>query len=459
MGLRKGWQNDLPFGLYPKDRLQHLYVIGKTGTGKSTLLRNMQIQDIVKGEGMSLIDPHGDLAEDLLNSIPPQRIKDTIYFDPSDFDKPIGFNLLEKVPRKTRPLVASGIVSAFKSIWRDSWGPRLEYVLYLCLAALLECEDVSLLGLQRMLYDAAYRTWVINQIKDPLLKVSWEKEIGGFNKTAFQEAVSPIQNKAGQLFASPAIRNILGQVKSKISIKEAMDKRMIFLANLSKGKIGEDKANLLGSLLLTKFQVTAMERAYIQEADRVHHYLYVDEFGGFTSNSFASILSEARKYKLGLTLSHQYSEQVVPEIQEAIFGNVGSLVSFRVGKTDAEKLEREFGGSYQSSQFLELNNFEAICKMMNNQTFTFPFRAKMLAPIDLTYDHAQAAIKQSRMRYGTARKKVESKFQRWIKDGSRPQVRFNRVPKHSVPLPGKKITKNAFDRKKGVSRLEDRSHL
>lgn len=343
IGNREHWGQEEPFGVRRTDRRQHLYVIGKTGAGKSTTLENMALQDIYAGYGVGFIDPHGQSAQSLIDRIPPSRTEDVVYFDPSDRDFPIGFNLFEPVPESERALVASGIVGIFKSIWRESWGPRLEYILYATVAALLDCENVSLLGVPRMLSDPKYRAWVVRQIKDPIVRSFWENEFDAYDKKFAQEAIAPIQNKVGQLLMSPAIRNILGQVRSKIDFRFMMDDRRIFIANLSKGRLGEDKANLLGAVLVTKFQLAAMSRSTIAETDRKDFFLSIDEFQNFSTDSFAAILSEARKFRLCLTLSHQYMDQLRDEIRKAVFGNVGSIVSFRVGPTDASFLEEEFG--------------------------------------------------------------------------------------------------------------------
>jgi type IV secretory pathway TraG/TraD family ATPase VirD4 len=246
---------------------------------------------------------------------------------------PVALNLLANVPKEERPLVASGIVGAFKSIWPDSWGPRMEYILYNAIAALLDCQNTSLLGVNRMLTDDKYRAWVIRQIKDPFIKEFWEDEYARYDERFRREAIAPIQNKLGQFLLNPVIRNILGQVKCKVSFSHIMDNQRIFIANLAKGKIGHDKANLLGSLLTTQFQLAAMRRASQPEHERRDFYLFIDEFQNFTTDSFAAILAEARKYRLCLTLSHQYIDQIPLPIRQAVFGNVGTLFSFRVGNT------------------------------------------------------------------------------------------------------------------------------
>lgn len=359
IGHREVWGGRASFGLSRNDRRQHVYVVGKTGTGKSTLLRNMILQDIEAGEGVGIIDPHGDLALELLDHVPPRRSRDVVYFNPADQDRPIGLDLLRAVPEERRHLVASGLVSAFKNVWSDSWGPRLEYILYACIAALASVENATLLGAQRMLTDEHYRWWVLRQVDDPMARSFWEDEFAGYDKRFLSEAVAPLQNKIGQLVMSRLIRNIVGQVASRIDLRYIMDHRRIFIANLSKGNLGEDKSNLLGSMLVTAFQLAAMGRSDVATGERTDWFLYVDEFQSFATDAFASILSEARKYRLSLTLSHQYTRQLRDPIRHAVFGNVGTMISYRVSDADARVLHREFGGSDSARAFTDLANFEA----------------------------------------------------------------------------------------------------
>ncbi|MCI0560627.1 MAG: type IV secretion system DNA-binding domain-containing protein [Nitrososphaera sp.] len=402
------------FGLEHVDRRHHLYVIGQTGTGKTTLLRNLIIQDIEAGHGVGVIDPHGDLANDLLDYIPRRRIEDVAFLNPADMEFPVGFNLLGSVSPDGRHLVASGIVSVFKSIWPDSWGPRLEYILYAAVAALLDCENVSLLGVQRMLSDARYRAWVVKQIKDPVVRTFWVSEFENYDRKFSLEAIAPIQNKVGQMLMSPHLRNILGQARSRIDARFMMDRGRIFIADMSKGKLGADKSNLMGALLVTQFQLGAMSRADVAEGERKDFFLYVDEFQSFASDSFVSILSEARKYRLCLTLSHQYIDQVRPEIQKAVFGNAGSLVSFRVGKRDAEVLEQEFGNSIVSKQFVELGNHEVCAKMLSGGEYGGAFTGTTLAPIKQSHGRREGVIRRSREKYSAKREVVEEKIRRWL---------------------------------------------
>lgn len=407
IGLREGYGHQLPFGVSLPDLLQHVYIIGKTGSGKTTLLRNMIVQHIQAGHGVGLIDPHGDLAESLLDSIPRSRSQHVVYFNPSDSEFPVALNLLANVTEDERPLVASGIVGAFKSIWHESWGPRMEYILYNAVAALLECRNTSLLGVNRLLTDDDYRAWVIRQIKDPFIRDFWEYEYGGYDDRFRREAIAPIQNKLGQFLLNPVIRNILGQVAGKVSFPVVMDDRWLFIGNLSKGKIGHDKANLLGSLLVTQFQIAAMRRAEQAEHERRDFFLFIDEFQNFTTDAFASLLSEARKYRLSLVLSHQFVDQLSLPIRQAVFGNVGTLISFRVGATDAEVLEREFGRSHVARQFSDLDKFEIIARPLEDGTNIEPFKGKTLRPIFTRAGRRDKLIRHSRRQFAVHREIVE----------------------------------------------------
>ena len=410
IGTQETWGKPLPFGISLPDLRQHVYVIGKTGSGKTTLLRNMIIQHIALGHGVGLIDPHGDLAEDLLSHIPRWRTDHLVYFNPSDLEFPVALNLLANVPKDERHLVASGIVGAFKSIWPDSCGPRMEYILYNAIAALLDCQNTSLLGVNRMLTDDKYRARVVRQIRDPFIKEFWGHEFAGYDERFRREAIAPIQNKLGQFMLNPVMRNILGQVKCKVSFPFIMDNQRLFIANLSKGKIGHDKTNLLGSLLVTQFQLAAMRRSGQPEDERRDFYLFIDEFQNFTTDSFAAILAEARKYRLCLTLSHQYVDQIPLPIRQAVFGNVGTLFSFRIGNTDAEMLQKEFANAFNAQQFVDLERFNVLGKILEDGTSKEPFKGTTLQPLDNSTGRAVAHITNSRQKFATARKRVESKL-------------------------------------------------
>ena len=409
IGHRHEWGGDVPFSIDTPARRQHVYVIGQTGAGKSTLLRNLILQDIEDGRGVALIDPHGDLAADILEHIPPRRTGDVVYFDPSSPD-PLAINLFRATSDNWH-LVASGIVSAFKKIWGDSWGPRLEYVLFATLAALLQCDNTSLLGVSRMLHDDKYRAWVVKQVKDPMVRSFWVNEFGNYDSRFRQEVIGPIQNKVGQIFLSPALRNVLGQVGTKINFRFMMDEKRVFIANLSKGKIGETHSSLLGSLLVTGFELAALSRADIPPNERKDFFLYADEFHHYATDSFASILSEARKYRLCLTLAHQYLGQLDDSISGAVFGNVGTFLAFRVSEADALVLERQFGGQFARGHFTGLENFELCARLLNQQ----PFLARALPPLETSRRRRKIVMRHSRQKYSRRQKRVEEKIERWLK--------------------------------------------
>lgn len=409
LGHRNEWGQEHPFGLGISERRQHVYVIGQTGTGKSTLLHNLILQDIEAGRGVGLIDPHGDLSHEILDHIPSWRTNEVVHFDPSS-QKPLSLNLFRATTNDWH-LVASGIVSAFKKIWGDSWGPRLEYVLYATLAALLHCENASLLGVSKMLHDERYRAWVVKQVKDPMVASFWNDEFARYDRAFRQETIAPIQNKVGQLFLAPALRNVLGQVKAKINFRFMIDRKRIFIANLSKGRIGETHSSLLGALLVTGFELAALSRAGVPRDERHDFFLYVDEFQNCATESFANILSEARKYGLCLTLAHQYIDQLPESLRQAIFGNVGSFVAFRVSESDASVLERQFGGSYSHSKFTGLGNYELCARLLQQE----PFLGKSLPPLKTSRARRDVLLRCSRQRHNTKRKVVERRIEQWLR--------------------------------------------
>ncbi len=416
IGKRHIWGGEIPFGFSADDRRQHCYVIGKTGTGKSTLLKSLILQDIHAGHGVAVIDPHGDLAQDLLDHYPSSRADDLVYFNPGDLEHPIAFNLLANVSKDSRHLAASGIVGALKSIWRESFGPRMEYILYAAIAALLDCEcpNITLLSLQRMLSDDPYRRWIVKHVKDPVVKAFWRDEFDEYDDRFRREAVAPIQNKVGQILMSPPIRNIFGQVQSKIDLRFMIDNRKVLIANLSKGTLGEDKSNLMGALLVSQLQRAAMSRSDVPESDRTPCYLYIDEFQNFTTDSFTSILSESRKYGLSLTMAHQYLDQTREEIRDAVFGNVGNLVCFRVGESDSERLAREFGHFFAPQQFTGLPNHHVLVRNLRQDNIGDPFHG-VTTPTDLPrHSRRERLIRRSRERFTTPRAVVESRIGRWL---------------------------------------------
>lgn len=407
----------VPFGLKSEDRTKHVYVIGKTGMGKSTLLENMAVQDIQGGEGMCFIDPHGKTAELLLEYIPEHRVKDVLYFAPFDLEHPVCFNVLEKVDVDKRHLVVSGLMSTFKKIWVDAWSARMEYILGNTLLALLEYPDATLLGVNRMLADKEYRKKVVDNVTDPAVKSFWIDEFGKYTEKFAAEATPAIQNKIGQFTSNALIRNMIGQPQSSFDLRKMMDERKIIIVNLSKGRIGESNANLLGGMLITKIYLAAMSRADVPTRmlkTLPNFYLFVDEFQSFANESFADILSEARKYKLNLTIAHQYIEQMEEEVRAAVFGNVGTMITFRVGAYDAEVLEKEFAPQFTAEDLVNLGVFQIYLKLMIDGVSSQPFSASTLPPIkEPEVSYRMKAIETSRAQFSKNRADVEAAIAKW----------------------------------------------
>lgn len=403
------------FGIKTDDRRRHMYVIGKTGMGKTNLIQNMAIQDIRNGKGLAVVDPHGEFAEECLKAVPANRISDVIYFNPADMEFPIALNVMEKVAPDQRHLVASGLVGVFKKIWADSWGPRLEYLLRNAILALLEYPNSTLLGVTRLLIDKEYRAKVMTKVTDPVVKSFWVDEFSKYQDRLMAEAIAPIQNKVGQFLSSSLIRNIVGQTKSSFSFREVMDDQKILIMNLSKGRVGEDNSALLGAMMITKIQLAAMARVDTPEKGRKDFYLYVDEFQNFATESFANILSEARKYRLNLILAHQYITQLDEKVQGAVFGNVGTLVTFRVGSLDTEILEKEFEPTFMATDLVNLAKYNVYLKLMVDGVATNPFSATTLPPLEMetTKGNMEKIIRNTRDRYGSSKAEVEEKISRW----------------------------------------------
>lgn len=404
------------FGIKLDDRRRHMYIIGQTGTGKTTLLMNMLVSDIVAGHGVGFIDPHGDMAENLLNYIPEERIKDVIYFNPSDTAFPIAFNAIEKVDPEAKHLVASGLMGVFKKIWPDVWSARMEYILNNTVLALLEIPGSTLLGINRMFSDKLFRKSVVDQLSDPVIKTFWTQEYAKYQQRYEQEATAAIQNKIGQFSSAAVIRNIIGQPYSSFDFRKAMDEKKIIIMNLSKGRIGEDNSKLLGGMLITKIQLAAMSRVDIPEEARKDFFLYVDEFQNFVTDSFADILSEARKYRLDLIVTNQYIGQLVHDknakVKDAIFGNVGTFVAFRTGGEDVEFLEeKQFGPNIMAQDLLHLPNYNIYLRLMIDGVPSRPFSAITLPPVPKPeISHANAIIEYSRKTYSTPREEVEKEI-------------------------------------------------
>ncbi|OGY07040.1 MAG: hypothetical protein A3D24_03495 [Candidatus Blackburnbacteria bacterium RIFCSPHIGHO2_02_FULL_39_13] len=387
------------FGILKNDRRRHVYIIGKTGTGKSTMLMNMAINDIRNGEGVGVIDPHGETAETLLEFVPSYRVNDVIYFNPSDTDYPFHLNPLEITDPSQKDIIASGIVAIFYKLFAQSWGPRLEYILRNTILTLLEVPNSTLLQIPELLTNAHFRNKAVDQITDPVVKAFWKNEFDKMSENFRNEAVSPILNKVGQFLSSQIIRNIVGHPKSTINLEDIMNNKKILILNLSQGRMGEDNAALLGAMLITKLQLAAMHRVNIPEEEREDFYLYVDEFQNFATTSFIKILSEARKYKLNLILANQYIKQVDETIRAAIFGNVGTMMTFLIGAEDADLIAKEFSERFKPEDLLALGNFQIIIKMAINNLTSTPFFAQSLPLPQSRTQSKDKVIKVSRERY------------------------------------------------------------
>jgi type IV secretory pathway TraG/TraD family ATPase VirD4 len=403
------------FGIKPDDRRRHMYVVGSTGMGKSEFLKNMAIQDIEEGRGLAVLDPHGDMANALLDFVPEHRKKDVVYFDPSDLLHPLAFNVLEKVDYEYRHLVASGLLGVFKKLWGvEAWSGRMEYILNNTILALLEEEGSTLLGINRLMSSKEYRKKVVDNLRDPIVKAFWVEEFAKYADKFATEATAAIQNKVGQFASNNVIRNIVGQPESKINIRRIMDEGKILIVNLSKGAIGEDASRLIGALLITKIQLAAMSRVDIPESDRRDFYLYVDEFQNFATESFANILSEARKYHLSLVVAHQYIKQLDEKVADAIFGNVGTLVAFRVGAEDAEFLEKWYAPDFMAADIVNLGKRNMYLKLMVDGITSKGFSAMTLDSFPkLEHSFRDEIIAFSRDAYGTPRERVEEDVAKW----------------------------------------------
>lgn len=401
------------FGIKTDDRRRHMYVIGRTGMGKTTLLENMILSDIYAGHGCCYIDPHGDTAEKLIDYIPSWRINDVVYFNPADMQFPVGFNILESVDESMKHLVAAGLMGVFKKIWEGVWSARMEYILNNTILALLDTPGSTLLGINRMLSDKEYRNKIILNVKDPIVKQFWVTEFGNYQDKFASEAVAPIQNKVGQFLSASIIRNIVAQAKSTINPRQIMDEKKIFIVNLSKGRIGEDASRLLGGMIITKIQMAAMERVDIPEEEREDFFMFVDEFQNFAVESFAGILSEARKYRLSLIMAHQYIAQLTEEVRDAVFGNVGTLVSFRVGSPDAQFMEDEFMPRFTPEDLINLPKYSIYTKLMIDGVTSQPFSAATLPDISKRTGSMQRVVEQSRERYSGNKEHIEKHVAEW----------------------------------------------
>ena len=397
------------------DRLHHVYLIGQTGTGKTTVLRNAILQDIEAGRGVGVIDPHGDLALTILDMIPPHRTNDVIYFDPADCEFPIGLNPIEKTDPRRHHLVVLNTVSALRGLWSDVWGlGRMQYILTNTLSSLLYYEHATLLGVNRMLADKPFRRKVLARVKDPILLSFWNLEFERYDSRLKAEAVAPIQNKVGQFATTRMTRNILGQAHNAIDFRSLIDRGQIFIANLSKGAMGEDNSRLIGSFLVAQFQLAALSRADIREDERRPFYLYIDEFQNFTNvASLASILSEARKYRLALTLAHQYTAQLGEALRSAVFGNVGTILCMRIGFEDARLLSEQLDPLAPHS-LTELDPHRAWVRRLSGGTMLEPTFAGLCRPATPRWGRAVKVLGESRRKFATPREIVERNIATWL---------------------------------------------
>ena len=406
------------FGIKADDRTRHMYVIGKTGMGKSTMLENMAIQDIQNGEGICFIDPHGSTAEKLLKYVPEERMCDVVYFAPFDTKYPVGLNMLEFVAEDKRHLVASGLMDAFKKVFgEDVFSGRMVYLLNNAILSLLENEGESIMGINRIFSDKEYRKRIVSNVKDRAILSYWNDEFAKYEDKYVKEASAAIQNKIGQFIMTPMIRNIVGQKHTSFDLRKIMDERKILICNFSLGQTGADNVNLLGSLLVTKIYLAAMSRANLKEDELKKappFYFYVDEFQNFVNDSFAQILSQARKYNLGLVVANQYVSQLTDNVREAIFGNVGSMLSFRIGAEDAELLEKEFAPKFTADDLVNLGQHQLYLKLSIGGVGSKPFSSKTMPPILAPENNfIPATIAHSRIAFGKEKSLVEAEIDSW----------------------------------------------
>ncbi len=407
------------FGLKRIDRRRHLYVVGKTGSGKSKLLELLLLSDIQGGQGCCLIDPHGDLAMEIMKYVPKERIKDVVYIEPTDKNFPIAFNPLAPVDDyEVRQQLSTFFIATFKKLFAASWNPRMEHLIRYITLALLETPDSNILGIPRILSDTAFRQRVIKQIQDPVVKAFWTNEFSPSDNQFASEAIVPILNKVGQFISNPIIRNMVGQRKNMLNFENFMHEGKIVIINLSKGKLGEENTALLGSMFITKIQQAALARAKMPEEERRDFYFYVDEFQNFATDAFSSILSEARKYHLDLTIAHQYIAQLPEDVRATAFGNVGTMIAFAIGGEDAKILSQEFAPVFSAEDLINLNAREMYIKMSIDGKLTPPFSAMTLNVPAPTNNFTQEIIDTSRLHYAQNKTSVENEIAQWTQSSS-----------------------------------------
>lgn len=373
------------FGIKNNDRFSHIYVIGRTGAGKTTLLETVAIQDIQNGNGLCVIDPHGDLAERLVLSVPEQRINDLCYVNVPDIQQPYGYNPLRKVHSSRIPLAVSGLMEAFKKLWDEAWGVRMEHILRNTLYALIEAGDAELPDILRMIADKNYRATVIPKVKNEQVRSFWLEEFTAYNPRYRQEMIAPIQNKVGAFLADPKLKRIFTAAPVNLQFRSIMDEGKILIVNLAKGRLGEDSASLFGALLVTTLGLAAMSRGDIPESQRRNFFIYIDEFQSFTTLSIANMVSELRKYRIGLVLAHQHFYQLEPDVRHAVLANAGTLIAFRVGPEDAPLIAREFAPAFNVTDLISLPNRHIYLKLMIDGAPSQPFSATTLHPHDLNH--------------------------------------------------------------------------
>lgn len=422
------------FGIKREDRRRHLYAVGKSGSGKSKLLELLIYEDIMNGHGVGVLDPHGDLVDNIMEFIPKERIKDVIYFDPADTDFPISFNPMENVAESQKMQVTIGFIQIFKKLFGSNWTDRLEHVLRYTVLALLDSPNTTVLSILKMLTDKNYRQNIVSRIQDNVVKNFWVSEFAGWSEKFDAEAITPLLNKVGQFVATNMIRNIIGQPQSKFDIRDIMDGQKILLMKVSKGLLGEENSGLLGAMIITKLYQAAMSRADMKEEDRKDFYFYVDEFQNFATDTFAEILSEARKYRLNLTIAHQYMGQLSDMVQKTVFGNVGSIISFRVGADDAAVLAEEYNPIFKTRDIINLGVREFYCKMSVKGEIREAFSARTIDVPVIRNHFVPEIIDVSRETYCEPRDKVEGMLNKWDEAGEFEETGPKEAPLFEEPL-------------------------
>ncbi len=422
------------FGIKREDRRRHLYAVGKSGSGKSKLLELLIKEDIEAGKGVGVLDPHGDLVDNIMEFIPEHRIKDVIYFDPSDLEFPISFNPMENVAESQKMQVTIGFIQIFKKLFGSNWTDRLEHVLRYTVLALLDSPNTTVLSILKMLTDKNYRQNIVSRIQDNVVKNFWVSEFAGWSEKFDAEAITPLLNKVGQFVATNMIRNIIGQPNSKFNIRDVMDGKKILLMKVSKGLLGEENSGLLGAMIITKLYQAAMSRADMPEEEREDFYFYVDEFQNFATDTFAEILSEARKYRLNLTIAHQYIGQLSDYVKKTVFGNVGSVISFRVGADDAVPLAEEYNPVFKERDIINLGVREFYCKLSVNGEIREAFSARTLNVPKIENHFVKEIIENSRSVYCEKRKSVEEMLNKWDEAGEFENVGPEEDPVFEEPL-------------------------